>query len=42
MPDEPDPAAPAVPWWRAMLGDVQFWLPLIVLVGGLVLLAWVA
>ena len=42
MPDRTNPATPALPWWRAMLGDIQLWIPLIVLVGGLVLLAWVA
>ena len=29
-------------WWRRMLGDIQFWIPLTVLVGGLLLLKWVA
>lgn len=29
-------------WWRRILGDVQFWIPLAVLIGGLVLLRWVA
>jgi hypothetical protein len=29
-------------WWRAMLRDVQFWIPLAVLATGLVLLRWVA
>jgi hypothetical protein len=29
-------------WARAMLGDVQFWIPLALLVAGLLLLRWVA
>jgi hypothetical protein len=33
---------PALHWWRAMLRDIQFWIPLAVLVGGLALLRWVA
>jgi len=33
---------PSRPWWRAMLSDVQFWIPLTVLAAGLVLLRWVA
>jgi hypothetical protein len=40
-----DPAlrpASTLPWWRVVLGDLQFWIPLVVLVGGLLLLAWVA
>jgi hypothetical protein len=42
MSDRPKPPAGAMPWWRAMLSDVQFWIPLSVLVGGLLLLGWVA
>lgn len=42
MPHRPDPAAPAPPWWRVMLRDVQFWIPVAVLVAGLLLLRWVA
>jgi hypothetical protein len=34
--------SPGSPWWRTMLRDVQFWIPLVVLAGGLVLLRWVA
>jgi hypothetical protein len=30
------------PWWRAILRDLQFWIPLVVLAGGLLLLRWVA
>jgi hypothetical protein len=29
-------------WWRSMITDVQLWIPLTVLVGGLLLLRWVA
>lgn len=29
-------------WWRLMLGDIQFWIPLLVLVAGLLVLRWVA
>ena len=28
-------------WWRAMLGDVHFWVPVAVLVLGLLVLRWV-
>lgn len=28
--------------WRTMLADVHFWIPLGVLVGGLILLRWIA
>jgi hypothetical protein len=42
MPDRSDARAPTFPWWRAMLGDAQFWIPVTVLVAGLVLLRWVA
>jgi hypothetical protein len=37
-----DRSDPPLPWWRSMLGDVQFWIPLTVLAAGLVLLRWVA
>lgn len=42
MPDRLEPATPPLPWWRAMLGDAQFWIPVAVLVAGLALLRWVA
>ena len=42
MPDHPDPAVRQRAWWRAMLGDIQFWIPVAVLVAGLLLLRWVA
>jgi hypothetical protein len=29
------------PWFSPILGDVQFWIPLAVLVGGLMLLGYV-
>jgi hypothetical protein len=28
-------------WWRLVLRDVQFWVPVIVLVGGLLVLRWI-
>ena len=28
-------------WWRAMLGDVHFWVPVAVLMLGLLVLRWV-
>jgi hypothetical protein len=42
MPDRSDPTVPVPPWWRAILGDAQFWIPLTMLVAGLLLLRWVA
>ncbi len=36
----PSVAPPA--WWRVMLRDIQFWIPLGVLLLGLLLLRWVA
>ena len=42
MVDRPEPETPAPRWWRAMLGDIQFWIPLTVLAAGLLLLRWVA
>jgi hypothetical protein len=31
----------ARPWFSPILGDEQFWIPLVVLVGGLILLGYV-
>jgi len=42
MPDPSAPPGPPPQWWRRMLRDVQFWIPLAVLMGGLLLLRWVA
>jgi len=42
MPDLPDIPVPRFHWWRPMVGDAQFWIPAAVLVGGLLLLRWVA
>jgi hypothetical protein len=44
--DDHEPQAPvrrdaARPWLSAILSDVQFWIPLAVLVGGLTLLGYV-
>ncbi|MGD8726840.1 MAG: hypothetical protein PVH40_04295 [Gemmatimonadales bacterium] len=29
-------------WLRPMIGDIQFWIPIALLIGGLLLLRWVA
>jgi hypothetical protein len=42
MPDHRDIPGPRPHWLRPMMGDIQFWIPLVVLVGGLLLLKWVA
>ena len=42
MPDPSDIPDPRSHRWRAMVGDVQLWIPVTVLVGGLLLLKWVA
>lgn len=28
-------------WLRLVLGDVQFWVPVVVLIGGLLVLTWI-
>jgi hypothetical protein len=28
--------------WRMIVGDVQFWIPIVVLIGGLLVLRWIA
>jgi hypothetical protein len=28
-------------WLRLVLGDVQFWVPVVVLIGGLLVLNWI-
>lgn len=28
-------------WWQAILGDVHFWIPLLVLLAGLAVLRWI-
>lgn len=33
--------APRQKWWIALFGDVQFWVPLIVLIIGILLLGFV-
>ncbi|HXY32325.1 MAG TPA: hypothetical protein VEI06_16605 [Gemmatimonadaceae bacterium] len=38
---EPPPDHGRRPWIMAMLGDVQFWVPVAALIGGLLVLAWV-
>ena len=42
MLEQLDMSSPPSPWWQTMLRDIQFWIPLAVLVGGLLLLRWVA
>ena len=38
-----DSLRPSPPWcWRALVGDVHFWIPVAVLVAGLLVLAWIA
>jgi len=34
-----EPRSPS--WLRLVLGDVQFWVPVAVLIGGLVVLNWI-
>jgi hypothetical protein len=36
-PPEPRPES----WLRLVLGDVQFWVPVLVLIGGLLVLNWI-
>lgn len=33
---------PGRPWWGVVLRDEHFWIPLAVLVAGLVILRWIA
>jgi TRAP-type uncharacterized transport system fused permease subunit len=30
------------PWWKAVLSDVHFWVPVVVLVAGLIVLRWIS
>lgn len=30
------------PWWKAVLSDVHFWVPVVVLVVGLLVLRWIS
>ena len=30
------------PWWSLVLRDVHFWVPLAVLIGGLLILRWIS
>jgi len=39
-PTEPRPERPES-WTRLVLGDVQFWVPVVVLIGGLLVLNWI-
>jgi hypothetical protein len=31
-----------LPWWKAVLSDVHFWVPVVVLVAGLIVLRWIS
>jgi hypothetical protein len=42
MPDLREDPKPRFHWLRPIVGDVQFWIPLTVLIAGLLLLKWVA
>lgn len=37
-----EPQTPRRPWWTLVLRDVQFWVPVIVLCGGLLVLGWIS
>jgi hypothetical protein len=30
------------PWWKAVLTDIHFWVPVVVLVAGLLVLRWIS
>jgi TRAP-type uncharacterized transport system fused permease subunit len=30
------------PWWKAVMSDVHFWVPVVVLVAGLLVLRWIS
>jgi hypothetical protein len=32
----------SVKWWSAIVTDVQFWIPVVVLAAGLVVLRWIS
>ncbi|MEJ2237307.1 MAG: hypothetical protein P8X82_03340 [Gemmatimonadales bacterium] len=42
MTDLQDTPRRRLHWLRPIVGDIQFWIPIAVLVGGLLLLTWVA
>jgi hypothetical protein len=42
MPYLNDISRKRIHWWRPMVRDIQFWIPLVVLILGLLLLQWVA
>jgi len=31
----------ARPWWNSVLTDIHFWVPVAILIGGLILLGWI-
>lgn len=37
-----EPRAAARHWWTLVVRDVQFWIPVAVLCGGLLVLGWIA
>jgi hypothetical protein len=30
------------PWWNAVLSDIHFWVPVVVLAAGLIVLRWIS
>ena len=42
MQTDPIPADGKSMKWRALLGDPHLWIPIAVLIAGLVVLAWIA
>jgi hypothetical protein len=42
MPDDREVTGSRYHWLRPLVGDIQFWIPITVLIGGLLLLRWVA
>ena len=39
---EATPGRGAARWWSIVLRDVHFWVPVVVLVGGLLVLSWIS
>ncbi|HXL10289.1 MAG TPA: hypothetical protein VN955_02785 [Gemmatimonadales bacterium] len=39
---QPTPPSPSHSRWRALLGDAHFWIPVAVLLAGLLVLRWIA
>jgi hypothetical protein len=36
-----DSRGPASSWWRVVLRDIHFWVPVVVLIAGLLVLRWI-